>query len=175
MQRYSCRKHGASRCPNRASAPDALAITRVGVEAARPAPGVLEAIDAAELILVAPSNPVVSIGPILAVPGIREALQQASAPVVGFSGILGGAPVLGMAHRLLPAIGVGVDAAAVGLHYGPRTGDGVLDVWAMDDADEATAERVAAAGLKVVVTDLIMGDPARTAAFVGYAVQALGR
>ena len=102
------------------AAPDALAITRVGIEAARPAPGVLEAIDAAELILVAPSNPVVSIGPILAVPGIREALQQASAPVVGFSGILGGAPVLGMAHRLLPAIGVSVDAAAVGLHYGAR-------------------------------------------------------
>ena len=157
------------------AAPEARAITYVGIEAARPAPGVLDAIGAADLILVAPSNPVVSIGPILAVPGIRAALQQAPAPVLGFSGILGGAPVLGMAHRLLPAIGVGVDAAAVGLHYGARTGGGVLDVWAMDDADAASAERVAEAGLKVVVTDLIMGDPARTAAFVGYAAQAVGR
>ncbi len=157
------------------AAPDALAITRVGVEAARPAPGVLEAIDAAELILVAPSNPVVSIGPILAVPGIREALQQASAPVVGFSGILGGAPVLGMAHRLLPAIGVSVDAAAVGLHYGARARDGVLDVWAMDDADEASAGLATDGGLQVVVTDLIMRDPRRTAAFVARAVQAVAR
>ena len=131
----------------------------------------LDAIGAADLILVAPSNPVVSIGPILAVPGIRGALQQASAPVVGFSGILGGAPVLGMAHRLLPAIGVSVDAAAVGLHYGARSRGGVLDVWAMDDADEASAGLVADGGLQVVVTDLIMRDPRRTAAFVAYAVR----
>ena len=83
--------------------PAALAVTMVGIEDARPAAGVAEAIGAADLILVAPSNPVVSIGPILAVPGLRAALTGASAPVVGFSGILGGAPVLGMAHRLLPA------------------------------------------------------------------------
>ncbi len=157
FQEYWVRMHAA---------PEALAITYVGIEASRPAPGVLDAIGAADLILVAPSNPVVSIGPILAVPGIREALQQASAPVVGFSGILGGAPVLGMAHRLLPAIGVRVDAAAVGLHYGARSRGGVLDVWAMDDADEASAGLVADGGLQVVVTDLIMRDPQRTAAFV---------
>ena len=77
--------------------PEAFGITWVGIEAALPAPGALAAIGPADLILVAPSNPVVSIGPILAVPGIRGALQQASAPVVGFSGILGGAPALGMA------------------------------------------------------------------------------
>ena len=71
--------------------------------------------------MVAPSNPVVSIGPILEVPGIRAAMVTTSAPVIGFAGILGGAPVLGMAHRLLPAIGVAVDAAAVGRHYGSRT------------------------------------------------------
>ena len=94
--------------------PEALAVTLVGLETARPAPGVIEALEQADLILVAPSNPVVSIGPILAVPGLRDAVQRAPAPVVGFAGILGGAPVLGMAHRLLPAIGVDVDAAAVG-------------------------------------------------------------
>ena len=91
--------------------------------------------------------------------------------MVGFAGILGGAPVLGMAHRLLPAIGVAVDAAAVGRHYGARTAGGVLDVWAMDTADAGSADRVREAGLRPVVTDLIMTDPEATAAFIGYAVK----
>jgi LPPG:FO 2-phospho-L-lactate transferase len=151
--------------------PDALAITLVGVETAAPAPGVLEAIEHANLILVAPSNPVVSIGPILAVPGLRKALQGTRAHVVGFAGILGGSPVLGMAHRLLPAIGVEVDAAAVGLHYGARSAGGVLDAWAMDTADHASIEQVEQGGLRAVVTDLIMRDVQSTAAFVRYAIK----
>ena len=151
--------------------PDALGITLVGVETAAPAPGVLEAIEHANLILVAPSNPVVSIGPILAVPGLREALQGTRAHVVGFAGILGGSPVLGMAHRLLPAIGVEVDAAAVGLHYGARLAGGVLDAWAMDTADHASIEQVEQGGLRAVVTDLIMRDVQSTAAFVRYAIK----
>jgi LPPG:FO 2-phospho-L-lactate transferase len=151
--------------------PDALGVTLVGLETARPAPGVIEALERGELILVAPSNPVVSIGPILAVPGLRDAVQRASAPVIGFAGILGGSPVLGMAHRLLPAIGVDVDAAAVGLHYGARSRGGVLDAWAMDTADTASADRVQQAGLRAVVTDLIMRDPASTAAFVSYVIK----
>jgi LPPG:FO 2-phospho-L-lactate transferase len=152
--------------------PDALGVTLVGLETARPAPGVIEALERGELILVAPSNPVVSIGPILAIPGLRDGLQRASAPVVGFAGILGGSPVLGMAHRLLPAIGVDVDAAAVGLHYGARSRGGVLDAWTMDHVDASSAERVQQAGLQAVVTDLIMRDPVRTAAFISYAIQA---
>jgi LPPG:FO 2-phospho-L-lactate transferase len=76
-----------------------------------------------------------------------------------------------MAHRLLPAIGVDVDAGAVGLHYGARARGGVLDVWAMDPADAGSAERVQSAGLRPVVTDLIMRDPEATAAFVAYAVK----
>ncbi len=151
--------------------PDALGITLVGLKTAAPAPGVLEAIERADVILVAPSNPVVSIGPILAVPGLREALQQAPATVVGFAGILGGSPVLGMADRLLPAIGVEVDAAAVGLHYGARTRGGVLNAWAMDVSDAASTERVQQGGIRAVVTDLIMRDPASTAAFVAYAIK----
>jgi LPPG:FO 2-phospho-L-lactate transferase len=151
--------------------PDALAVTLVGLETARPAPGVIEALQRADLILVAPSNPVVSIGPILAVPGLRDAVQRAAALVVGFAGILGGSPLLGMAHRLLPAIGVEVDAAAVGLYYGARSRGGVLDVWAMDTADAASAERVQQAGLRPVVTDLIMRNPASTGAFVSYAIK----
>ena len=151
--------------------PDALAVALVGLDSARPAPGVVDALQQANLILVAPSNPVVSIGPILAVPGLREALRAASAPVIGFAGILGGSPVLGMAHRLLPAIGVDVDAAAVGLHYGARQRSGVLDAWAMDTADAAATDRVQQAGLRVVVTNLIMRDPTSTADFVSYAIK----
>jgi LPPG:FO 2-phospho-L-lactate transferase len=151
--------------------PDALAVTLVGIETARPAAGVTDALQTADLILIAPSNPVVSIGPILAVPGLRAELARARAPVVGFAGILGGSPVLGMAHRLLPVIGVAVDAAAVGRHYGARSAGGVLDVWAMDVADADKADQVRAAGLPPVITDLIMSDPDATAAFIGYAVK----
>jgi LPPG:FO 2-phospho-L-lactate transferase len=105
------------------------------------------------------------------VPARHTDLVPATAPVVGFAGILGGSPVLGMAHRLLPAIGVAVDAAAVGRHYGARSAGGVLDVWAMDFADADKAEQLRTAGLVPVVTDLIMGDPEATAAFIGYAVK----
>ncbi len=150
--------------------PEALAITRVGIEEARPAPGVEQALAEADLVLVGPSNPVVSIGPILAVPGLRDAVRAAPAPVLGFSGILRGAPVLGMAHRLLPTIGVAVDAAAVGRHYGARTGDGVLDAWAVDTGDAAAVPVLEAAGLTAVVDDLVMSGPDATAGFVRRAV-----
>ncbi len=150
--------------------PEALAIAQVGIEAARPAPGVTEAVAAADLVLVGPSNPVVSIGPILAVPGVRAALRAAPAPVLGFSGILHGAPVLGMAHRLLPTIGVAVDAAAVGRHYGARARDGVLDAWVLDTGDAASAAGLEADGLVPLVGDLVMSSPDATAAFVRAAV-----
>ena len=153
--------------------PDALAVRRRGIEDTRPAAGVAEAISAADLILIAPSNPVVSIGPILEVPGIHAALRAGAAPVIGFAGILGGAPVLGMAHRLLPAIGVEVDAAAVGRHYGSRAAGGVLDLWVMDSADAASAAGLEADGLQVAVTGLIMSSPEATAEFLRLAVKAL--
>ncbi|MGI8458476.1 MAG: 2-phospho-L-lactate transferase [Propionibacteriaceae bacterium] len=156
--------------------PDAQSVHYVGIESARPGPGVIETITDAELILVAPSNPVVSIGPIVAVPGIRAAVQRASAPVIGFSGVLDGAPVLGMAHRLLPAIGVEVDAAAVGLHYGSRgpVGDatpGLLDAWVVDERDADGLDRLRAAGLRARATPLIMSDPEATATFVRHGVE----
>ena len=153
--------------------PDALAVRRPGIEDTRPAAGVAAAIASADLVLVAPSNPVVSIGPILEVPGIRAALVSTDAPVIGFAGILGGAPVLGMAHRLLPAIGVAVDAAAVGRHYGSRAADGVLDLWVMDSADADSAARLEDDGLRVAVTGLLMNSPEATAEFVRLAVKAL--
>jgi LPPG:FO 2-phospho-L-lactate transferase len=151
--------------------PDALGVRFDGVDSASPTPGLTDRLAEADLILLAPSNPVVSIGPILGVPGIRDAVRRSPAPVVGFAGVLGGAPVLGMAHRLLPAIGVEVDAASIGLHYGPRSADGVLDVWTMDVRDAERAPTVERAGMRVAIADLIMSDAEATAAFVHYAVK----
>lgn len=117
----------------------AAEIKPVGAEAAAPAPGVLEAIADADFVLFPPSNPVVSIGPILAVPGIRAAVEAKT--VVGVSGIIGGAPVRGMADVCLAAIGVETSAAAVAAHYGPE----LIDGWLVDDQDKAAVEEAAAA------------------------------
>lgn len=145
-----------------------------GVGAALPAPGVTEAIAAADVVLVAPSNPVVSIGPILRVPGIREALAAASAPVVGVSPIIGGRVVRGMADVCLTAIGVETSAAAVGAHYGARSRGGLLDAWlvATEDADAAAA--VEAAGIRPIVTPLWMSDVDASAAIAASALAAAG-
>ncbi|WP_310528080.1 2-phospho-L-lactate transferase, partial [Nocardioides sp.] len=105
----------------------AQALAFVGLDQSTPAPGVLEAINDADLVIVPPSNPVVSVGTILGVPGIRSALRATSAPVVGLSPIVGDTHVRGMAHQMLTAIGVDVTAAAVAAHYGSRTAGGVLD------------------------------------------------
>ncbi|MDT4996517.1 MAG: 2-phospho-L-lactate transferase, partial [Pseudonocardiales bacterium] len=153
------------------AAPDALEVLLVGADEATLTPGLRATIAAADLILVAPSNPVVSIGPILAVAELRAALVAAPAPVIGFAGILGGAPVLGMAHRLLPSIGIEVDAAAVGLHYGARSTGGVLDTWVMDSADAHSVAAIEAAGLHGVATDLLMHDSEATGKFIRLAVE----
>ena len=107
----------------------------VGADAAKPAPGVLEAIAQADVVLLAPSNPVVSIAPILAVAQLRDALVESPAPVVGVSPIIGGSPVRGMADKCLATIGVEVTAAGVGALYGPRTDNGLLDGWLVDTSD----------------------------------------
>src|SRR5512134_452992 len=104
----------------------ARAVVPVGIEESAPAPGVLEAIAAADVVLLPPSNPVVSVGTILGVPGIRDALRAASAPVVGLSPIVAGRHVRGMAAQMLAAIGVETSAAAVAEHYGARDRGGVL-------------------------------------------------
>jgi LPPG:FO 2-phospho-L-lactate transferase len=104
---------------------------------------------------------VVSIGTILGVPGIREALLTAPAPVIGLSPIVGGAPVRGMADACLPAIGVEVSAEGVGRHYGSRKDGGLLDGWLIHDADMATVP-----GVTVRAVPLLMTDDAATAAMV---------
>lgn len=109
----------------------------VGLDEARPGPGVVEAILGADAVVLAPSNPVVSIGPILALPGIREALRTGPARVVGVSPIVDGAVVRGMADRCLPVLGVPVTADGVGNHYGARKSDGILDGWLVHETDTA--------------------------------------
>ncbi|MFI2612921.1 2-phospho-L-lactate transferase [Kitasatospora sp. NPDC018619] len=138
---------------------DAEAVVPVGADTAKPAPGVLEAIAEADVILFPPSNPVVSIGTILAVPGIREAVAAASAPVVGLSPIIGGAPVRGMADKVLAAVGVETAADAVALHYGPD----LLDGWLVDTADEGAVAAVEAAGIACRAVPLLMTDVEATA------------
>ncbi|MGW2787442.1 2-phospho-L-lactate transferase [Streptomyces populi] len=142
----------------RASVP-AEAIVPVGAEQAKPAPGVLEAIAEADVVLFPPSNPVVSVGTILAVPGIREAIAEAGVPVVGLSPIVGDAPVRGMADKVLAAVGVESTAAAVAEHYG----SGLLDGWLVDTVDAAAVERVEAAGIRCRAVPLMMSDLDATA------------
>ena len=115
----------------------AEALVFVGLEEASPAPGVIDAITDADLVVVPPSNPVVSVGTILGVPRVREALVATSARVVGLSPIVGGHHLRGMAEQLLTSIGVEVSAAGVGLHYGARSDGGVLDGWLVDETDAA--------------------------------------
>ncbi|MFJ6214600.1 2-phospho-L-lactate transferase [Streptomyces sp. NPDC092296] len=138
----------------------AHAIVPVGAEDAKPAPGVLEALAEADVILFPPSNPVVSIGTILSVPGIRAAVAGAAAPVVGLSPIVGGAPVRGMADKVLAAVGVESTADAVARHYGAE----LLDGWLVDTADAGAVAAVEAAGITCRAVPLLMTDPAATAA-----------
>jgi LPPG:FO 2-phospho-L-lactate transferase len=125
-------------------------IEAVGAENARPAPGVLAAIATADAIVLPPSNPVVSIGTILQVPGIRDAIVASAAPVVGVSPIIGGAPVRGMADACLTAIGVATTARAVAEHYGD-----LLDGWLVDDVDaQPSIDRVVVRSRPLLMTDL---------------------
>lgn len=142
-----------------------------GIEAAAPAPGVLEAIAGAEVVLLAPSNPVVSIGTVLAIPGILDALRAGAAPVVGISPIIGGRVVRGMADACLTAIGVETSAGAVALHYGARASGGLLDGWLVDEADAAAAAGLQAAGIRTRATPLWMTDDVTTASIAAVAVQ----
>jgi LPPG:FO 2-phospho-L-lactate transferase len=135
-------------------APPVAGVRLAGAQDARPAPGVIEAIVDADAILVAPSNPVVSIDTILAIPGITEALRTTPAPVVGVSPIIGGQVVRGMAHKLLPAVGTEVSATGVAAHYGPE----LLDGFVIDGADADALEAVAALGIRGVATDTLMDD-----------------
>ena len=149
----------------------AEAIVVVGLDEATPAPGVIDAITDADLVLLPPSNPVVSVGTILGVPRVREALVATRAPVVGLSPIIGDAPVRGMAAQMLKSIGVEVSAGGVGRHYGARSDGGVLDGWLIDESDADQLGGLHAAGLTAAAVPLFMTDHDATAAMAAAAVE----
>jgi LPPG:FO 2-phospho-L-lactate transferase len=148
----------------------AEAVLFVGLDDASPGPGVIDAITDADLVVLPPSNPVVSVGTILGVPRVREALAATRAPVVGLSPIVGGTHVRGMAEQMLTSIGVEVSAAGVGLHYGSRATGGILDAWLVDEVDRDAVARVEAAGLACRAVPLMMTDVDATAAMAAAAV-----
>jgi LPPG:FO 2-phospho-L-lactate transferase len=132
---------------------DVKGVRYLGVERAQPGPGVLESLERADVVIICPSNPVVSIGPILAVPGVRAAVAERRPRVVGISGIVAGAPVAGMADRLMPAAGMEVSAAGVADVYRDLLGG-----WVIDRSDAGLVERIESMGIRVAVTDTIMRD-----------------
>ena len=141
----------------------------VGAAHPEPAPGVREAIAGADAVLIAPSNPVVSIGSMLAVPGIRPALRNATARVIGLSPLIGGRAVRGMAEACLASIGVPCEAGALARHYGARTAGGILDGWLVHPGDHATVP-----GIEVHEVPLLMTDPMTTAAMARAALRLAG-
>jgi LPPG:FO 2-phospho-L-lactate transferase len=142
----------------------------LGVAQSTPAPGVVEALQDADVVVLPPSNPVVSIGVILAVPGIAEALRATSAPVVGLSPIVAGAPVRGMADACLAAIGVETNAAAIARHYGSRAKGGWLDGWLVDTRDAAAVAGLADDGISAIAVPLMMTNLEATTAMAAAAL-----
>ncbi len=133
----------------------------IGAETAAAGPGVTDAIEGADVVLIAPSNPVVSIGAILAIGGVRGALRTTSAPVIGYSPIIAGKPLRGMADECLSVIGVHSTSEAVGGHYGARSSTGILDGWLISEHDHARID-----GVEVRSVPLLMTNPAATADMV---------
>ncbi len=141
----------------------------IGADSASAGPDVTQAITQADVVLLAPSNPVVSIGSILAVGGIRGALRSTSAPVIGYSPIIGGKPLRGMADECLSVIGVESTSEAVGRYYGGRGGVGILDGWLVHEGDSATID-----GVDVAAVPLLMTEPAVTAEMVRSGMELAG-
>jgi LPPG:FO 2-phospho-L-lactate transferase len=132
---------------------EVLEIRYDGSESARPAPGLLDAINAASVVLLSPSNPLVSVGTILSLPGVRDALRTTDARIIGVSPIVGGATIKGPADRMMRGLGMEVSAVGVARAYAD-----FLDVLVIDQQDAELAPRVAAEGVRAVVTDTIMRD-----------------
>jgi LPPG:FO 2-phospho-L-lactate transferase len=135
------------------------AVRFAGAESACPAPGVLDAIADADTVVVAPSNPIVSIGPVMAVAGIRDAVTARRDDVVAVSPLVGGRALKGPADRLLRELGHEDSVVGIARLYAPFVGTLVID-----HADAHRADEVRGAGLRCVVTDTIMRDPAAAAA-----------
>jgi LPPG:FO 2-phospho-L-lactate transferase len=145
---------------------EVVAVDYAGGPQARPAPGVLAALADAELVVVCPSNPVTSVGPILAVPGIAAALAVVPR-VVGVSPIVGGAPVSGPAGRLMRARGLDVSPLGVAAAYAPW-----LRTLLIDSRDRDVATALERAGVQAVVADVMMTDREREVALAGRVLDA---
>ncbi len=137
---------------------DVHEIRFAGAEKAKPAPGVIEAIGDAETVILAPSNPLVSIGPILAVPGIREALESSKAKRAAISPIIAGQVVKGPAAKMMTTLGYEVSAVGVARIYA-----GLIDLMVIDDLDRELAPLVEALGMHCLVTDTMMTSSERKA------------
>lgn len=149
----------------------AQAFSQKGQAEAQPTRRVLEAINMADVIILPPSNPVVSVGTILGVPGMREALQKAKAPIIGLSPMIGGTAVRGMADQCLETIGVDSTASAVALHYGARRDGGLLDGWLVDSVDAESVAKLRSAGIQAQAAPLWMTDTNTTAAMAQTALE----
>ena len=143
--------------------PDVTGVRFAGADEAAPAPGVLVAIREADRLILAPSNPFVSIGPILAVPGVREAVTRSRARRIAVSPIVGGEAIKGPAAKMLASLGHEVSAAGVAAIY-----RGLIDVMVIDERDRALAPRIEALGLACAVTDTMMTSPERKAALAAF-------
>jgi LPPG:FO 2-phospho-L-lactate transferase len=150
-------------------APEVLEVAYRGAETARPAAGVIEAVGAAEAVVVCCSNPVTSIGPILAVPGIADALHRTSALVVAVSPIVGGQAVSGPAAKLLAARGLEVSPLGVARAYQPW-----LDTLVVDGRDAGYAAALEQSGVRAVVADALMPDGAAETRLAGAVLRAVG-
>ena len=158
FQEYMVKRHCAD---------EVLDVVFVGADTAQPAPGVLDALKTADAILLAPSNPIVSIGTILAIPGIHDVLHEASGMIVAVSPIVGGAPIKGPADKLMR--GLGLDVSAVGV---ARCYRDFLDVMVIDEQDAHLAPQIEDLGIPTVTTNTIMKDDASKAALARTVLEA---
>ncbi len=146
-----------------ATEPDVTGVRFAGADTAAPAPGVIEAIRDADRLIIAPSNPFVSIGPILAVPGVREAVTESRARRIAISPIVGGQAIKGPAAKMLASLGHEVSAAGVAAIYRDS-----IDVMVIDEEDRALAPEIEALGLTCAVTNTMMTTPERKAALASF-------
>ncbi|MGO1410191.1 2-phospho-L-lactate transferase [Microbacterium sp.] len=153
---------------------DATGFSQRGIDSAAPSEGAVGSIALADVVLIAPSNPIVSVDPVLAVPGMREALGDAAAPIVGVSGIIGGSVVRGMADTCLAIEGIETSARAVAEHYGARSRGALLDGWLVDDADADAVEPLSTSGITTRAVPLWMRDADTSAQLAADAITLAG-
>ena len=149
-----------------ATEPDVTGVRFAGADSAAPAPGVIEAIGEAERLIIAPSNPFLSIGPILAVPGVREAVSESRARRIAISPIVGGQAIKGPAAKMLASLGHEVSAAGVAAIYRD-----LIDVMVIDEEDRALAPEIEALGLTCAITNTMMTSPERKAELASFLLE----